>query len=319
MEKCFQLKSLSLGLNKISCPDEISFIANLEQLRDLVLSGNPFIEDCNKYEYREHVLSYVKQLQYLDNLKISQDERNRSKMLIEQREIDGISGVTCSIKFADANHPLERILISFTEELGGCENNEVQAALDKFWTIIRDFIKKLWELRKTFSKGLQDVKDAIQYRTDETIEDIVEQKNEITSATNLSLYDRGKNQMMDTELELAKKNLDTIVNELSGTSLQNLIESLSEETENAISSFSSITASLQKQHFSAQSTCIGFEKDQLASSSIFDEFLNQVQIGLKQMEQKEIASANKTLESLILKIEMKHNLRVCQIFSLTSH
>ena len=74
--KCLSLKELYLRKNSIRDISEIQYLAQIESLRVLWLSDNP-CADCK--EYRSTVVSYLPKLQKLDNVDITDEERESAR------------------------------------------------------------------------------------------------------------------------------------------------------------------------------------------------------------------------------------------------
>ena len=72
--KCSKLTELYLRKNQISDLNEIRYLSDLPNLRVLWLSNNPCAE--NNSDYRKIVISILPNLQKLDNVEISQEERD---------------------------------------------------------------------------------------------------------------------------------------------------------------------------------------------------------------------------------------------------
>ena len=84
MKNCYNLRELYLRKNLISSMNEIKYLTNLPNLKKLWLGENPVSEQPN---YRLCVIKCLPQLELLDNIKITQQERENASM-IDIDEVD---------------------------------------------------------------------------------------------------------------------------------------------------------------------------------------------------------------------------------------
>jgi hypothetical protein len=74
-QNCTKLQELYVRRNNIKNLAEIRFLQKLPNLRTLWLQENPCADHPN---YRQYVISHLPNLQKLDNLEVSADERNKA-------------------------------------------------------------------------------------------------------------------------------------------------------------------------------------------------------------------------------------------------
>nr|XP_009858986.1 protein C21orf2 homolog isoform X2 [Ciona intestinalis] len=77
-EACYSLKELYLRKNKIQQLDAIDHLQDLKELKLLWLSGNPFCDELSNEEYRLSVIRRVPQVQILDNIPVTLEERQKA-------------------------------------------------------------------------------------------------------------------------------------------------------------------------------------------------------------------------------------------------
>ncbi len=75
LQYCFNLRVLSMRGNKLNTLAEIPrYLGGLQQLRQLSLNENPF---CEHPRYRQFVVKALPQLEDLDGVKVSSEERRK--------------------------------------------------------------------------------------------------------------------------------------------------------------------------------------------------------------------------------------------------
>ncbi|XP_078486745.1 uncharacterized protein LOC100185951 isoform X2 [Ciona intestinalis] len=77
-EACYSLRELYLRKNKIQQLDAIDHLQDLKELKLLWLSGNPFCKELSNEEYRLSVIRRVPQVQILDNIPVTLEERQKA-------------------------------------------------------------------------------------------------------------------------------------------------------------------------------------------------------------------------------------------------
>lgn len=84
VQYCYNLKELYLRKNLISSIHEVRYLTNLRNLRKLWLGENPIAEMHN---YRLMVIQLAPQIDTLDNLQVTPDERDKAQFVeIEDSE-----------------------------------------------------------------------------------------------------------------------------------------------------------------------------------------------------------------------------------------
>ena len=79
LQPCFKLHTFYASNNKISKWEEVSKLANLPALNNLLLVGNPVYGDRSKDENAPLVVKRVPQLEYLDNFSITKAIRKAAE------------------------------------------------------------------------------------------------------------------------------------------------------------------------------------------------------------------------------------------------
>lgn len=306
LDKCFRLKSLSLGLNEISDIGNVFYIRHLKQLRDLVLIGNPIAEQQeSKHDYRPRVLSVLKQLKYLDNAKVAQDDANgtadeagKESSYVHETRWDKLEANPVE-EFTEC--PIDKILISCFGKVEQQDNKETKLASVQCRGIVNDYIQKLLELKDEFLHHLQHTSEAIQLRTHERIEEMIK----VTSKKD---DDADADVAFDLEIDLSNKNQHRIA-KLKENHEEKFIQLIRKVKEKTILLLSEVTNSLLK---TIEYSRPYREED---SKQIFDfeDFNRLVKIELERIEQDEIEEVKSHVKMLLLDTEAKENFRTCQI------
>ena len=299
------MKSLSLGLNRLTDIENVlGGICHMKNLKDLVLSDNPTIVEEYKEKFRLIVLSKMQQLKYFNNLKVTQKE------MVEAKSRENMEALTLNSKVTpnpnDLTHPLEIIVTTFANRVQN-DNSKDFSALNQCWSLINKYIRKSLELKDEFSHRLGVIRDEIKTRIRHTVEDLVRRKNELISVEK-DQHEKQKQSfdIMDQENYLSRQNqgaIDVIKENL----MKKYFKSKQEVQQKTIESLMDVMQSLRRVPMASEKND---EEDIFHSIKRFE---TDIKLGLERLDEEDEATVHTEVEKLLLDLEVKHNIRVCQI------
>ena len=142
---CKKLRDLFLRNNNISDVNEVHFLKDLKELRTLWLSQNPITQDSN---YRLRVIKILPQLKKLDELDITEDERNKAKALPAEKFLP-------DLEISKSNPSPQKRILNLTQKKDSTNDSDaplitaINALLPELSNQSLDVvIKKILELKK---------------------------------------------------------------------------------------------------------------------------------------------------------------------------
>ena len=301
------MKSLSLGLNRLTDIENVlSGIYHMKNLKDLVLSSNPIVEE-HEEKIRFMILSQLQQLKYLDDLKVTQEEIFEARTT-ENAETNAANNEVTP-NHNDLTHPLEIIVATFVDRVEHDDDSKDLSALHQCWSIINDYTRNSLELKDEFSHRLGAIRDEMKTRIRHTVEDLVRQKNElIYLETGQQEKQKQIFNIMDQEIYLSRQNQNAI-DVIKETFAKKYMKSKEEVQQKTIASLMDVMQS----SFLRRIRMASEKNDGDSTFNSIEKFETDIKTELKRLDQEDEESVHIEINKLLLDLKVKHNIRVCQI------